>query len=87
VSASLGVANQVAAAPLGVCAGGLDRLDDLLQCDVPCKDSIVRTDVALVAEPGPAGKACYMAVLALENTEKQAVITQGLCKTLLLITK
>jgi hypothetical protein len=50
VGASLCIANQVAAAPLGVCAGGLDGLDNLFQRDVSCEDSVVRTDVALVVE-------------------------------------
>jgi hypothetical protein len=63
---SLRVANQVAAAPFGVCAGGLDRLNNLFQCDVSGEDCIMRANMALVAEPGPAGEAWYVAVLALE---------------------
>jgi hypothetical protein len=48
---SLRVANQAAAAPFGVCAGGLDRLNNLFQRDVSGEDCIVRANVALVAEP------------------------------------
>jgi len=34
----------------------------------------MRTNVAFVGEPRPAGKAHYMAILALENTETAAII-------------
>jgi hypothetical protein len=42
--------------------------------------------VALVVEPVPAGKARYMAILALENTETNAVIyAQPQCMTPMIV--
>lgn len=66
MSISLCVVDKLAATPLCIWARGLDWLNNLLQCNISSKFGIARTNVTLIAELGPAGKACYMAILALK---------------------